>query len=125
MEALTTTFLVVFLAELGDKTQFLVIAFAAKYYWRHVFLGMTIGITVVHSLAVAAGSFVGHLIPEDVITGIAALFFLWLDKKDWFGILTLRADDEKKEAYDSRFGPIWAVSAAFIVGEMGGRRLLL
>lgn len=61
MEALTTTFLVVFLAELGDKTQFLVIVFAAKYYWRHVFLGMTIGITVVHSLAVAAGSFVGHL----------------------------------------------------------------
>ena len=115
MEALTTTFLVVFLAELGDKTQFLVIAFAAKYYWRHVFLGMTIGITVVHSLAVAAGSFVGHLIPEDVITGIAALFFLW------FGILTLRADDEKKEAYDSSFGPIWAVSAAFIVGEMGDK----
>ncbi len=115
MEALTTTFLVVFLAELGDKTQFLVIAFAAKYYWRHVFLGMTIGITVVHSLAVAAGSFVGHLIPEDVITGIAALLFLW------FGILTLRADDEKKEAYDSRFGPIWAVAAAFIVGEMGDK----
>lgn len=33
MTAFFTAFLMVFLAELGDKTQLLVMAFAAKYRW--------------------------------------------------------------------------------------------
>ena len=52
MEALLATFLVVFLAEMGDKTQFIVMAFAAKYDWKQVFFGMSFGILVVHSLSV-------------------------------------------------------------------------
>lgn len=36
MEAFWASFLIVFLAEFGDKTQFLVMAFAAKYDWRQV-----------------------------------------------------------------------------------------
>ena len=51
MEAFLASFLVVFLAELGDKTQFIVMAFTAKYRWQSVFAGMTLGILVVHSLA--------------------------------------------------------------------------
>ena len=54
MEAFWSVFLVVFLAEMGDKTQFLVMAFAAKYDWRRVFAGMVCGILVVHSLAVGS-----------------------------------------------------------------------
>lgn len=43
MEAFLASFLVVFLAELGDKTQFIVMAFTAKYRWQSVFAGMTLG----------------------------------------------------------------------------------
>ncbi len=115
MEALTSTFLIILLAELGDKTQFLVIAFAAKYDWRKVLLGMTIGIAVVHSLAVAVGSVIGAFIPETLMQVAAALIFLA------FGVLTLRAGDEEEEATGSRFGPVRTVAMAFIVGEMGDK----
>ena len=76
MEALLASFLVVFLAELGDKTQLIVMAFTAKYRWQSVFAGMTIGIFLVHSLAVAVGSLAGQLIPVHLMTVIASCLFI-------------------------------------------------
>ncbi len=116
MEALVASFLIVFLAELGDKTQFLVMAFTAKYDWKQVFAGMTLGIFVVHSLAVAIGSWAGELIPAQLMAVFASVLFLG------FGIWTLRGDDdEQEEAHDSRFGPLLTVAMTFIVGEMGDK----
>lgn len=116
MEALIASFLIVFLAELGDKTQFLVMAFTAKYDWKQVFAGMTLGIFVVHSLAVAIGSWAGELIPAQLMAVFASVLFLG------FGIWTLRGDDdEQEEAHDSRFGPLLTVAMTFIVGEMGDK----
>ena len=116
MEALLASFLIVFLAEMGDKTQFLVMAFAAKYEWKQVFAGMTLGILVVHSLAVAVGAFAGELIPAHLMAIFASLLFLG------FGIWTLFGDDdEEEEAHDSRFGPLLTVAMTFIVGEMGDK----
>lgn len=116
MEAFWSVFLVVFLAEMGDKTQFLVMAFAAKYDWRRVFAGMFCGILVVHSLAVGVGHLVGDLVPQDIMALIAAVLFLG------FGIWTLGSkDDDEEEAHDSRFGPFLTVALTFIVGEMGDK----
>ena len=42
MEAGIATFSIIFLAELGDKTQLLVMALAAKYAWRQVLLGNSV-----------------------------------------------------------------------------------
>ena len=83
MEAFWASFLIVFLAEFGDKTQFLVMAFAAKYDWRKVFVGMTLGIVIVHSVAVAAGNLIGGWIPEQVMEVLVSLMFIG------FGIWTL------------------------------------
>ena len=117
MEAFLASFLVVFLAELGDKTQFIVMAFTAKYRWQSVFAGMTLGILVVHSLAVAVGSLAGQLIPVHLMTIIASCLFIG------FGVWTLRGDDEEEEenVYPSRFGPLLTVAMTFIVGEMGDK----
>ena len=98
VEALLASFLIVFLAEMGDKTQFLVMAFAAKYEWKQVFAGMTLGILVVHSLAVAVGALAGELIPAHLMAIFASLLFLG------FGIWTLRGDDdEEEEAYQCNY----------------------
>lgn len=119
MEAFWASFLVVFLAELGDKTQLIVIAFAVKYNWRSVFLGMTLGIFVVHSLAVAIGSLAGELIPVHLMTIIASCLFIG------FGVWTLRGDDEGEDEDEatksSRFGPLLTVAMTFIIGEMGDK----
>ena len=104
--AFLASFLVVFLAELGDKTQFIVMAFTAKYRWQSVFAGMTLGILVVHSLAVAVGSLAGQLIPVHLMTIIASCLFIG------FGVWTLRGDDEEEEenVHPSRFGPLLTVA---------------
>ena len=88
MEALLSSFGVVFLAEMGDKTQLLVMAFAAKYHWRPVLGGMFLGILAVHSLAVAAGNVVGSYLSPELMQGVAGAAFLL------FGFWTLRAEDE-------------------------------
>ena len=117
MEALLATFLVVFLAEMGDKTQFIVMAFAAKYDWRQVFFGMSFGILVVHSLSVLVGTLLGEYIPVHTMSILASLIFVA------FGIWTLRGadDEEEEEVHDSRYGPLLTVAMTFIVGEMGDK----
>lgn len=117
MEAFWASFLVVFLAELGDKTQLIVMAFAVKYNWKSVFFGMTLGIFVVHSLAVAVGTLVGELIPVHLMTIIASCLFIG------FGIWTLHGsdDEEEEQPNSSRFGPLLTVAMTFIVGEMGDK----
>ena len=112
MEAFLATFAVVFLAELGDKTQLLVMAFAAKFPWQQVLVGMTLGIFVVHALAVGVGS----LLDPAVMEIIASVLFLA------FGVWTLRSgDEEDAEAGPGRYGPILTVMMTFIVGEMGDK----
>ena len=116
MEAFLATFAVVFLAELGDKTQLLVMAFSAKFPWQQVLVGMTLGIFVVHALAVGVGSFVGSLLDPGVMEIIASVLFLA------FGVWTLRSGDEEDEkAGQGRYGPILTVMMTFIVGEMGDK----
>lgn len=118
MEAGIATFSIIFLAELGDKTQLLVMALAAKYAWRQVLLGMTLGIFVVHALAVGVGNFLGGLLAPDVMALIASLVFLA------FGLVTLRSDeaeDEEEQAAPARFGPVLTVAASFFLGEMGDK----
>ena len=116
MEAFLATFAVVFLAELGDKTQLLVMAFAAKFPWQQVLVGMTLGIFVVHALAVGVGSFVGSLFDPAVMEVVASLMFFA------FGIWTLVSGDEEDEEADaSHYGSILTVMMTFIVGEMGDK----
>lgn len=116
MEAFLATFAVVFLAELGDKTQLLVMAFAAKFPWRQVLVGMTLGIFVVHALAVGVGSFLGSLLNPLYMEILASLMFLA------FGIWTFKgSEDDEEEASAGRFGPVLTVMLTFIVGEMGDK----
>lgn len=115
VEALLSSFGVVFLAEMGDKTQLLVMAFAARYHWRPVLGGMLLGILAVHSLAVAAGNVIGSYLNPELMQGIAGAAFLA------FGIWTLRGEAEEDEAHDSVRSPFWTVATAFFVGEMGDK----
>ena len=58
MTAFLTAFLMVFLAELGDKTQLLVMAFAAKYRWQTVMLAVLIATVANPRVAIIIGIYV-------------------------------------------------------------------
>jgi Ca2+/H+ antiporter, TMEM165/GDT1 family len=119
IEALIASFLFVVLAEMGDKTQLLAMAFAARYSFYKVLIGVALATVFNHALAVTVGHFLTVVVPLDVISFIAALSFIG------FGLWTLRGDTLKGEDKKiSRFGPIATVAIAFFLAEMGDKTQL-
>jgi len=72
-----TTFGIIFLAELGDKTQIAAMTMAAqkKRPWE-VFLGAAIALAAVSAIGVVVGSTLGHYLPIDWIKRIAGAAFI-------------------------------------------------
>jgi putative Ca2+/H+ antiporter (TMEM165/GDT1 family) len=82
--ALLSTFGLVFLAELGDKTQLAVVTQTCKYRCPlPVFLGASIALTAVTALGVVGGRVLGCLIPAATIRTIAALAFVVMGGLIW------------------------------------------
>lgn len=74
-----STFAVVFLAELGDKTQFATLSLAASGKSRLVvFLAATAALTATSAIAVLAGEAVARSVPEAWIRRVAGAGFLIL-----------------------------------------------
>lgn len=78
LKVLLTTFGMIFLAELGDKTQLATFSFAAESKSRlAVFLGSAGALVLTSLLAVVLGSGVSRLVPANHIkVGAGALFIL-------------------------------------------------
>lgn len=72
-----TTFGIIFLAELGDKTQIAAMTMAAqkKRPWE-VFLGAVIALAAVSAIGVAVGSALGHYLPLEWIKRVAGAAFI-------------------------------------------------
>ena len=119
MAAIIASFIFVLLAEMGDKTQLLAMAFAAKYSAYKVLIAVFLATLANHALAVLAGHFLTTVVPMDIISFIAALSFII------FGLWTIRGDklagEDKKV---SRFGPVMTVGIAFFLAEMGDKTQL-
>lgn len=74
---LLTTFGVIFLAELGDKTQLAAMTMAAdtKKPWA-VFIGASLALICVTGLGVAVGAALSHYIPLEWVKRAAAIAFI-------------------------------------------------
>jgi putative Ca2+/H+ antiporter (TMEM165/GDT1 family) len=74
---LLSTFGLIFIAELGDKTQLAVVTQTCKYRqpWA-VFLGASLALTAVTALGAVGGQMLGQIIPESVLRILAALAFV-------------------------------------------------
>jgi putative Ca2+/H+ antiporter (TMEM165/GDT1 family) len=119
MESFIASLLFVVLAEMGDKTQLLAMAFATKYKAYKVLIAILIATLLNHSLAVIAGRLLATVIPIDIISLVAALSFII------FGLWTIRGDQlEDEDKRESRFGPIVTVGIAFFLAEMGDKTQL-
>ncbi|SHH92717.1 Putative Ca2+/H+ antiporter, TMEM165/GDT1 family [Sporobacter termitidis DSM 10068] len=110
----------VVLAEMGDKTQLLAMAFATKYKASKVLLGVFIATVFNHALAVAIGNLITRFEAAQIwIQAIASLSFIF------FGLWTIRGDKlEGEENKVSKFGAIATVGIAFFLAEMGDKTQL-
>lgn len=116
-------FLLIFIGELGDKSQLLALILATKYKTWQVLLGIFTATLTVHILTTLLGQFIGGAIPDGIMPWITGILFIG------FGIWTLRgdkADDEDAEKGGaSKWGPIAAVFVAFFLAELGDKTQLM
>jgi len=113
---------VIFLAELGDKSQLMAMAFAARYRFWPVMIAIT-GAT----LLVLAGSVfffrgAAAALPVDAINIFAGVAYLG------FAVWTLRGDElgDEDQARATRVGrwAILAIGTSFFLSELGDKTML-
>jgi putative Ca2+/H+ antiporter (TMEM165/GDT1 family) len=119
MTAFVTSLIFVTLAEMGDKTQLLAMAFATRFPARTVLAAVYVATLLNHALAVAAGQLLITVIPLDVIALVAALSFIL------FGLWTIRGDSlDGEEKRPNAYGPFVTVGVAFFLAEIGDKTQL-
>jgi putative Ca2+/H+ antiporter (TMEM165/GDT1 family) len=125
MEALFTaaalSFGLIFVGEMGDKSQLMALTFATRYRLRSVILGMLVAIAALIGLAVGLGAALGNLLPTDWIRLAAAVLFIG------FGLWALRGDGEEDEEHavkERRSGFLTVVGAMFLA-ELGDKTMIM
>jgi putative Ca2+/H+ antiporter (TMEM165/GDT1 family) len=108
----------VVLAEMGDKTQLLAMAFATRYKASTVMWGVFAATVFNHLLAVLAGNYLTNLVPIHYVQIAAAASFIL------FGLWTIRGDELAGEDKRFHFSPFWTVAVAFFFAEMGDKTQL-
>lgn len=118
MTAFLTSVAFVVLAEMGDKTQLLAMAFATRFRWQTVMWGVFAATVLNHLFAVVVGTYLTHIIPMQYIQIAAAVSFIV------FGLWTIRGDELDGEDKVTKFSPFWTVAIAFFMAEMGDKTQL-
>jgi putative Ca2+/H+ antiporter (TMEM165/GDT1 family) len=107
------------MAEMGDKTQLVALAFATRYKVKDVIGGIFAATLFVHLFSVVIGQFMGNFIPMSYIQFLAGASFIG------FGIWTLRGDElDDEHERKSKFGPFMTVAIAFFLAELGDKTQL-
>ncbi|MGO3325027.1 TMEM165/GDT1 family protein [Gordonia sp. (in: high G+C Gram-positive bacteria)] len=120
--ALALSFAVIFVAELGDKSQLMAMTFALRYRWWIVLTAILTATTLVHAASVFFGHFLGLSIPTELLSIAGGLSMLV------FGFWTLRGDelDDDEAARAGRVGRsvFFAVMSSFLLAELGDKTML-
>lgn len=120
IQELLKAFVIIFIAEMGDKTQILAMAFATKFPVKKVILGIFIGSLLNHGIGIILGRYISNFIPINTIQIVAGFAFVG------FSLWTLKSDDDEEDDKEekSKFGAIITVALAFFIGELGDKTQL-
>lgn len=122
VSAFAVSFVLIFAAELGDKSQLVALWFATRYRPLLVIAGVTVATLVVHLGSVAIGVAFEELLPERAfLTIVAVSFFVFAA----WGIRGDRLDDEENVARQlPLFGAFGIVTVSFFLSELGDKTQL-
>ena len=120
MTAFLVSLFFVCIAEMGDKTQLVALAFATRYKATVVLWGVFLATLAVHLFSVAIGELLGLALPTFWINLAAGVAFVG------FGLWTIRGDelDDDERARGGRFGPMMTVAVTFFLAELGDKTML-
>jgi Ca2+/H+ antiporter, TMEM165/GDT1 family len=120
-----STFGIIFLAEIGDKTQLTAMTLATHYPWRRVFLGVACAFALLNLGAVVIGGLLFSLLPIFWIKFVSGLLFLF------FGVTTLREhyfdvrEEEEEEKKHKGHGPVFTSFIMIVFAELGDKTQLV
>ena len=121
------SFTLILFAELGDKTQFLILSFSTKTKIRNIVLGIALGTIASHGLAILFGTYLGNISNQilnyylNMITSICFFFF------GVVGLLkTLRIDSKSNSDsininQNSSISYILLIAFSIFIGEFGDK----
>jgi putative Ca2+/H+ antiporter (TMEM165/GDT1 family) len=120
MSAFWIALVLVLVAEMGDKTQLVALAFATRYRAAVVMAGVFAATLLVHLFSVLLGQAAGMALPVFWINLLAGLAFIG------FGLWTLRGDElgDEEKLSQNRFGPFMTVAMTFFLAELGDKTML-
>jgi putative Ca2+/H+ antiporter (TMEM165/GDT1 family) len=115
-----TAFGLVFLAELGDKTQLVALTLAGRYPAARVLAALGAAILLLQTLSVTVGSLLSRALPERAIATGAGLLFVG------FAVWTWRTRDGDDDGDDAGAGGrgLVGVAVAFFLAELGDKTML-
>src|SRR3990170_1618743 len=126
--AVALAFGAIFVAEFGDKSQLLILAFATRYAARPVIAGLVLAAALIQGASVAVGAIAGAALPTTLVAVMSGIAFLAVAA--W----TLRADDDDEDEADTEaaiagrrragVGLVLAVAGAFVLSELGDKTML-
>jgi Ca2+/H+ antiporter, TMEM165/GDT1 family len=114
---------VVFVAELGDKSQLMTMTYALRHRWWVVLSGVAIAAVLVHGLSVTVGHFLGLTVSERPIAFAAAIAFFgfavwtWRDRRD-------EADEASAPAAPGYRFALMAIISSYVLAELGDKTML-
>ncbi|MEW8194021.1 MAG: TMEM165/GDT1 family protein [Candidatus Thiodiazotropha sp.] len=112
------SFSLIGLAEIGDKSQLVCMALAARHRHWPVLMGAAVAFLVLNALAVVFGASIAAWVPERITTAIVALLF------GAFGIhaLLTQGDDESAEIVEQPgHGIFFTTLLLILVAEFGDK----
>ena len=111
---------VVFVAELGDKSQLITMTYALRHRWWVVLSGVAIASFVVHGLSVTIGHFLGLTLPQRPIAIAAAVAFFLFAVWTW----RERSDDGSPPVAPEHRFVLLAVISSYVLAELGDKTML-
>ena len=128
LEALAAAFGVVFLAELGDKTQLMVLAFATRFQAMPVVLGVVAASAVVMGASVLVGAAVGSFVEVALLQLVGGVVFLLFAAWTLLGREERAEDIEALARYKARprsgLRAAAIVTGTFVLAELGDKSML-
>lgn len=122
MSAFFLSTALIFVAELGDKSQLVALWFATRHRWWLVLAGVSAATLVVHLGSVAIGRTFDELLPESALLVIVGLSFFF------FAAWSVRGDSLDEDSGPERriplFGAFGVVTVSFFISELGDKTQL-
>jgi Ca2+/H+ antiporter, TMEM165/GDT1 family len=119
MDAFFLAFAVVFLAELGDKTQLVALSLATRFRTITVLGGITVAYAITNGISVIVGGLLGAALPTTAIAFGGALAFFG------FAVWTLRGDDDDSDTPLVGGRSVFvSIVGAMLIAELGDKTML-